>query len=559
MAGDSVVWAKTARGSSLKPKDLMMMPARVALALQADGVADGKVAKVLARVIAEIEDAYDEEEIPDKVQVVLERLWAEYTEVCGDAWWLRSEIIWHKCLSGGAWIYAKTQKGQGPHMLKDLARLDPSTVQLWNGKEWTQVVGWASNNNTEKKLELVLRSGERIGCTADHKWPTKRGLVKAHDLQPGDILNSCILPSDDNTPAWLTLDALWFAGIYLAEGSMSGQTIQISGHTKETGRWQRIVNLCEHYGAKARLYTNGNRQAIHIDQAQALHAVLSTIVGGKLAKGKHLTARVWNWSNAALRALVEGYLEGDGSQEQSGRIRLGFTRNYSLERDLRCLAARLGASLTLKPRQVKLGDRDFPSFLGEWRWTKTQHQNNKERTEIVEIRNSRARKFWDVSVSGDPHLFSLASGVLTHNSNPMPESCTDRPTSAHEKVFLLTKKPRYFYDADAVRTDASQWTMDRLQYSWKSKEYNPNGDAPHKGIHKDKRTYRNPTSANLRNVWKIPTHSFPGAHFATFPPALAKRCILAGTSAAGVCAGCGAPWVRQVRLDGYVEDPHETK
>ena len=244
--------------------------------------------------------------MPEKVMVVIERLWAEYSEICGDAWWIRSEIIWHKCLSGGAWIYAKTQKGQGPHMLKDLARLDPSTVQLWNGKEWTQVVGWASNNNTEKKLELVLRSGERIGCTADHKWPTKRGLVKAHDLQPGDILNSCILPSDDNTPAWLTLDALWFAGIYLAEGSMSGQTIQISGHTKETGRWQRIVNLCEHYGAKARLYTNGNRQAIHIDQAQALHAVLSTIVGGKLAKGKHLTARVWNWSNRCVAGACRG-------------------------------------------------------------------------------------------------------------------------------------------------------------------------------------------------------------------------------------------------------------
>ena len=53
---------------------------------------------------------------------------------------------------------------------------------------------------------------------------------------------------------------------------------------------------------------------------------------------------------------------------------------------------------------------------------------------------------------------------------------------------------------------------------------------------------------NLRNVWKIPTHGYPGAHFATFPPALAKRCILAGTSAAGVCEGCGAPWVRQVEM-----------
>ena len=83
-------------GKSLKPKDLMMMPARVAMALQADGVADGKAAEVLSRVISDIEDSYDEEPIPDKVQVVLERLWAEYVEARGDSWWLRSEIVWHK-------------------------------------------------------------------------------------------------------------------------------------------------------------------------------------------------------------------------------------------------------------------------------------------------------------------------------------------------------------------------------------------------------------------------------------------------------------------------------
>ena len=79
-----------------KPKDLMMMPARVAMALQADGVADTKASKVLSRVISDIEDSYDEEPIPDKVQVVLERLWAEYVEARGDSWWLRSEIVWHK-------------------------------------------------------------------------------------------------------------------------------------------------------------------------------------------------------------------------------------------------------------------------------------------------------------------------------------------------------------------------------------------------------------------------------------------------------------------------------
>lgn len=59
--------------------------------------------------------------------------------------------------------------------------------------------------------------------------------------------------------------------------------------------------------------------------------------------------------------------------------------------------------------------------------------------------------------------------------------------------------------------------------------------------------------ANLRNVWSIATHPFRGAHFATFPPELPKRCILAGTSAVGVCPACGAPWKRSTAV-GY-ENP----
>ena len=214
----------TAQGSGLKPKDLMMMPARVAMALQADGVADGKAAKVLSRVISDIEDSYDEEPIPDKVQVVLERLWAEYVEARGDSWWLRSEIVWHK-------------------------------------------------------------------------------------------------------------------------------------------------------------------------------------------------------------------------------------------------------------------------------------------------------------------------------PNPMPESITDRPTSSHEKVFLMTKKPRYFYDADAVREAYVQ------QRASKDGKFVGDMSVGLSGQRKSEirpHPEKHPSGRNLRNVWRIPTSRYPGAHFATFPPALAKRCILAGTSAAGVCAGCGAPWKRQV-------------
>jgi DNA methylase len=58
---------------------------------------------------------------------------------------------------------------------------------------------------------------------------------------------------------------------------------------------------------------------------------------------------------------------------------------------------------------------------------------------------------------------------------------------------------------------------------------------------------RDRPTRNRRSVWTIPTQPYRGAHFATFPERLVEPCILAGTSAAGNCPECGAPWERSVR------------
>ena len=134
----------------------------------------------------------------------------------------------------------------------------------------------------------------------------------------------------------------------------------------------------------------------------------------------------------------------------------------------------------------------------------------------------------------------LRSEVVWHKPNPMPESCTDRPTSSHEKLYLLAKRATYFYDAEAVRVPHAE--------PWRGKGESDSGATDDRGRHDawkySKREY-NPSGANLRNVWSIPTESFPGAHFATMPQKLVEPCIRAGTSKRGVCAQCGAPWVRE--------------
>lgn len=132
----------------------------------------------------------------------------------------------------------------------------------------------------------------------------------------------------------------------------------------------------------------------------------------------------------------------------------------------------------------------------------------------------------------------VRSDIIWHKPNPMPESVRDRPTSAHEHIFLLTKRPRYFYDAEAVR--------DYSGNGWRSNKFAARSPERHAGENRTVPSDEQPAGANARNVWTIPSQGRSDAHFATFCDELPRRCILAGTSERGVCADCGAPWERVV-------------
>lgn len=152
---------------------------------------------------------------------------------------------------------------------------------------------------------------------------------------------------------------------------------------------------------------------------------------------------------------------------------------------------------------------------------------------------------WRVAFALQADGWWLRSDIIWAKPNPMPESVTDRPTKAHEYVFLLTKSARYFYDAEAVREPNTPGGAARITAS----PGTGSGMSIGVGGQRYARLASVGTEANgrnMRSVWTIPSAPFPEAHFATFPPALADRCILAGTSAKGCCPTCGAPWVREV-------------
>ena len=154
----------------------------------------------------------------------------------------------------------------------------------------------------------------------------------------------------------------------------------------------------------------------------------------------------------------------------------------------------------------------------------------------------------------------LRADIIWHKPNPMPESVTDRPTKSHEYVFLLTKRASYFYDAEAVKEAATK-PPQRMQPSDEAvaaKSAGPmarGGGVNHQFRDTD-RLWAADGTRNLRSVWTINPQPYSGAHFATMPPMLAERCILAGTSEMGCCPACGAPWKRTI-TKGEPDNDHK--
>jgi DNA modification methylase len=158
---------------------------------------------------------------------------------------------------------------------------------------------------------------------------------------------------------------------------------------------------------------------------------------------------------------------------------------------------------------------------------------------------------WRVAFALQADGWWLRSDIIWHKPNPMPESVTDRPTKAHEYVFLLSKSKKYFYDADAVREPYLPQSYDRNKYlkqtSTSPGRHKPgNTDERYKDLHIQP---LNPSGRNRRTVWTIATRPYPGSHFATFPPALVEPCIKAGTSEKGMCPECGSQWERVVEKE----------
>ncbi len=174
---------------------------------------------------------------------------------------------------------------------------------------------------------------------------------------------------------------------------------------------------------------------------------------------------------------------------------------------------------------------------------------------------------WRVAFALQADGWWLRSDIIWSKPNPMPESVTDRPTKAHEYLFLLSKSERYYYDNEAIKEPLSPVSIARISQpnfanqTGGPKDYALTGE----GIHSQRKTLENfakanknealgkrqydgfnarwedaeakgetPNGRNKRTVWEIATQPYAEAHFATYPEALVKPCILAGCPEGGV-------------------------
>lgn len=185
---------------------------------------------------------------------------------------------------------------------------------------------------------------------------------------------------------------------------------------------------------------------------------------------------------------------------------------------------------------------------------------------------------WRVAFALQADGWYLRSDIIWHKPNPMPESVKDRPTKAHEYIFLMSKSQRYFYDHEAIKEKASPDTHARYargrsdHHKWAdggpgnqtiAKSFNHmlepgvnpkarlaapvgwnTGPGSHTTLTGRYQPKQNPSFSaavkdivdfrNKRSVWNVATQPFKEAHFATFPPKLIEPCILAGCPESGI-------------------------
>jgi DNA modification methylase len=159
-----------------------------------------------------------------------------------------------------------------------------------------------------------------------------------------------------------------------------------------------------------------------------------------------------------------------------------------------------------------------------------------------------------VAIAAQEDGWWVRQDIIWAKPNPMPESVRDRFTDAYEHIFMFTKSQKYFWDAKACQEPAiSAGLVTKLGKKAFSRGQQLGSGVPEEKLHGNALAteYKTKETRNIRNVWTFATQPFKGAHFATFPEELPRRCIRAATKIGDTVLDpfCGSGTTGKVALE----------
>jgi len=418
--------AKIYDGKWLVPKQKLLMPERVAIALQEDG------------------------------------------------WLLRNKIIWHKCIGENTRLFAKVNGRLVSWCAKDVLkdgsnkRVELPCISDDGQVEWKPLL--AQERTFADVLQITFSSGEKVWATPEHRWillnqkrngwsrprvgaPKKNDgylLKRSDELKIGDKvpLASLILRPKElvDGQSIYGYDAGYFVGAYLAEGSPigDGKGLQFSLGDTDKVMVSRLETFVRGKLQEcASTYRYGKEIVFHVFGKVAC-ALIEKFVVGLGAKVKHLTADAWAQPLPFIEGIVDGFLDGDGHLEEGGRYTLTITSNKMLCDDLMLCCRLLNYAMRYRNVRVRYQKGVKEAIRA---WIRKDRSREKQSMRFGVLGFATVKKIlpltekhpvWDLKVGGNG-FFCLASGLVTHNSNAMPSSKKDALTPSYEEIFHFVR------------------------------------------------------------------------------------------------------------------------
>lgn len=260
--------------------------------------------------------------------------------------------------------------------------------------------------------------------------------------------------------------------------------------------------------------------------------------------------------------MVEVFTEVNRVLKETGTLWLNLGDTYSSHKDCKSVPDTLRVG----------GNSENANIIDKGK----SHSRNTKTLKSVGLKNKDLIGIpWMVAFALRSSGWYLRQDIIWSKPNPMPESVTDRCTKAHEYIFLLSKSAKYYYDHEAIQTQLTVSSIQRLSQDIESQNGSDRvpgktngtmkavahksaitpGQTPHSKALKRMNGESDPeyTTANKRSVWTVTTKPFSGAHFATFPQDLISDCVKAGCPRGGVILdpfmGAGTTAVVARKLD----------